>query len=693
MKLSCKIISDLLPLYVEDLASEDSRKAVEEHIATCSACRKNLEDMRKQEDSITIEDIPLKKVKATLQKQRLKAIALTAVLVLALAVSIIAFLTTPEYLPYSDNMFTFSENEDGTIIVTVNKAISGYDVDEYFDPDNTSVYIYNISVWKYQFGKRSVGQNIVLKPANAENAAVFYHTDGAEDTFVYGYNPDPDRGIITLPRLVLDYYIFIAIMLIMILGVLLLSFRKDTKAKRVLEYIIGIPAAYLIGHLCIKGFTTTTYSVTRDLFAIMTVAVLLYCALEINQGEAYFIFKNIYGGDWADFLDKSSDLSDEKVAKVVAMLRFYALFEQGNYEEALDIYEKQLAIDKDNQKAKVLAAICLLETGEKKKAAKLAEELGKSDPNSWIMADLALYYLKAGDQEKALQLAEKSLDSDLTNLDAVAVLSELAKSGIELQCNLAIIKFVVYSTEPIRLAEQELKAMSLDIPLEYQLPSSPWKLSDRSKDIPEQDESDDTSGDKGDTPVVVDQQKNKAVEAQDPDTIEAVFAAVQSYLDKYYGLSVVNGDIYDPSYNGYAIRIHEISDLKGNRAVGLLGPYASEADYEIGVHKRGGRWQVDYCCSYYMGVDCDSDKSENYEEICSLIAKKEGFEIKDDAWVYRFDLKSYDSGRAVVLAAPFCEHWKWVYTLEKGSSGWQVVSREPASEPRFPEWLYGHARR
>ena len=284
MKLSCKIISDLLPLYVEDLASEDSRKAVEEHIATCSACRKNLEDMRKQEDSITIEDIPLKKVKATLQKQRLKAIALTAVLVLALAVSIIAFLTTPEYLPYSDNMFTFSENEDGTIIVTVNKAISGYDVDEYFDPDNTSVYIYNISVWKYQFGKRSVGQSIVLKPANAENAAVFYHTDSAEDTFVYGYNPDPDRGIITLPRLVLGYYIFIAIMLIMILGVLLLSFRKDTKAKRVLEYIIGIPAAYLIGHLCIKGFTTTTYSVTRDLFAIMTVAVLLYCALLLTVG-------------------------------------------------------------------------------------------------------------------------------------------------------------------------------------------------------------------------------------------------------------------------------------------------------------------------------------------------------------------------------------------------------------------------
>lgn len=284
MKLSCNIISDLLPLYVEGLASEDSRKAVEEHIATCSDCRKNLEAMRKQENSITIEDIPLRKVKAALEKQRFKAIALTAVLVLALAVSVIAYLTTPEYLPYSENMFSFSEKDDGTIIVTVNEAISGYYVDEYFDSDSTSTYTYNISVWKYQFGKKSVGQSIVLKPVNTNNVAVFYHTDGAEDTFVYGYNPDPNRGVITLPRLVLGYYAFIAVALIIILGVLLLRFRKDTKAKRVLEYLIGIPVAYLIGHLCIKGFTTTTYSVTRDLFAILAVAVLLYCALLLTVG-------------------------------------------------------------------------------------------------------------------------------------------------------------------------------------------------------------------------------------------------------------------------------------------------------------------------------------------------------------------------------------------------------------------------
>ncbi len=95
MKLSCNIIRDLLPLYVEGLASEDTRKAVEEHIAACSACRKNLEKMSKPERKAAVEDIPVKKVKAALQRQRLKAIALTAIIILILAVSAIAYLTMP----------------------------------------------------------------------------------------------------------------------------------------------------------------------------------------------------------------------------------------------------------------------------------------------------------------------------------------------------------------------------------------------------------------------------------------------------------------------------------------------------------------------------------------------------------------------------------------------------------------------
>ena len=48
MKMSCNIIEDLLPLYVDDMVSEDSRKLVEEHLKECPACRKMQEEMVKE---------------------------------------------------------------------------------------------------------------------------------------------------------------------------------------------------------------------------------------------------------------------------------------------------------------------------------------------------------------------------------------------------------------------------------------------------------------------------------------------------------------------------------------------------------------------------------------------------------------------------------------------------------------------
>ncbi len=40
MKLDCNVIQDLLPLYIDDVCSEQSRKLVEEHIKECEICQK-----------------------------------------------------------------------------------------------------------------------------------------------------------------------------------------------------------------------------------------------------------------------------------------------------------------------------------------------------------------------------------------------------------------------------------------------------------------------------------------------------------------------------------------------------------------------------------------------------------------------------------------------------------------------------
>lgn len=57
MKISCKIIEDLLPLYIDDVCSEESRRIVDEHLSECSKCSEILNQMKKE--NLPMENIEL----------------------------------------------------------------------------------------------------------------------------------------------------------------------------------------------------------------------------------------------------------------------------------------------------------------------------------------------------------------------------------------------------------------------------------------------------------------------------------------------------------------------------------------------------------------------------------------------------------------------------------------------------------
>lgn len=46
MKYNCNVICDLLPLYVDKIASEDTNHLVEAHLEECSDCKKRYEEMK-----------------------------------------------------------------------------------------------------------------------------------------------------------------------------------------------------------------------------------------------------------------------------------------------------------------------------------------------------------------------------------------------------------------------------------------------------------------------------------------------------------------------------------------------------------------------------------------------------------------------------------------------------------------------
>ncbi len=65
--LPCYIISDLLPLYQDDILSEQTKKDIDIHINECKDCKQKMDAMKKQIDvqsmNIKIRNNPFKKVK------------------------------------------------------------------------------------------------------------------------------------------------------------------------------------------------------------------------------------------------------------------------------------------------------------------------------------------------------------------------------------------------------------------------------------------------------------------------------------------------------------------------------------------------------------------------------------------------------------------------------------------------------
>lgn len=79
MKLSCEVIQDLLPLYVDEVCSEESTGLVEEHMAECENCRQTYDAMKaegkteelvKSEEFRTWQTDSVKKVKKKWSKSK-----------------------------------------------------------------------------------------------------------------------------------------------------------------------------------------------------------------------------------------------------------------------------------------------------------------------------------------------------------------------------------------------------------------------------------------------------------------------------------------------------------------------------------------------------------------------------------------------------------------------------------------------
>lgn len=130
MKIPCSIAEDLLPLYVEDSCSADSRKALEEHIKDCQNCRDTYARMTAPEIPAE-EAAPLVDCGKKLKKRRIRRVLIAIPLGL-LAAFVLVVLTLTFWSVHLELNPIVHEKEAGTWNLTAGELTTTIgEVDEY----------------------------------------------------------------------------------------------------------------------------------------------------------------------------------------------------------------------------------------------------------------------------------------------------------------------------------------------------------------------------------------------------------------------------------------------------------------------------------------------------------------------------------------------------------------------------------
>lgn len=291
MKLTCSVIKDILPLYLEGLDSEETHKIVEEHLLECEDCRKELEEIRRPTALPVSADImPLKQLKRTLQKKKSLTILCSVIITLIVVIIGAGFALSPKLIPYSENIITFTTSDNGVLLANINTTIADYEISSYYSEEFEG-QVYYISAWDTAWNNVINQNNSTSIPLNVNGEKVasvyFSPNDGSLDILVYGKSLFVHGGSLTTPQTLLSHLALCAGVFALLIGVIIFFARRHNKDVFILLKVEYLPIAYLLAHLLIKGFETDSYILFRELFAILLLTLPLY-ALALLLEQLYF---------------------------------------------------------------------------------------------------------------------------------------------------------------------------------------------------------------------------------------------------------------------------------------------------------------------------------------------------------------------------------------------------------------------
>ena len=134
--ISCKAIADILPLYAENMVSDDTRALVDEHLARCEHCRLALAMLQTKPALPQDDGQMLKKLRKKLLFQKAKLIVIACLTVVILLTLWDTYQHAPVTLSASEAILSVKPaEEDGLLSVLMTPAVCDYRFEP--SPDGT----------------------------------------------------------------------------------------------------------------------------------------------------------------------------------------------------------------------------------------------------------------------------------------------------------------------------------------------------------------------------------------------------------------------------------------------------------------------------------------------------------------------------------------------------------------------------
>lgn len=252
MKISCNIIRDILPLYVEDMVSLETRDMVEEHLNECESCTLELRLLRKETAvPCEVELHGIDAVKKEIRQRRILTGLLVFLLTAAIALGAFAYLTRPIYLTMEEAEVKITEEGD-RLYYEFGDAVDCFSITSTRDGENVDITLTAYRrLWNIHYG------NMNNYRFNRECSDFRWSADKTVRSICYGNSENGEENIllwgkplqdhvIELPRLVLNYYVLIALVCAVVLFMIAFALRRKKGGKwaagagmLMLSYIAG----------------------------------------------------------------------------------------------------------------------------------------------------------------------------------------------------------------------------------------------------------------------------------------------------------------------------------------------------------------------------------------------------------------------------------------------------------------------